>query len=172
MGRLFLASNPLLDPSMGLIVWMTLIFLALFFALKKFAWPHILSILKEREEAIGSALNAAEQAREEIKNLHADNEKLLREARIQSEEILRKADEIRKETIGKAQNEAQKEYERIIENARLTIENEKKAAIIELQNEVAKLSIGIAEKILREELKNKQQYDTLIEKSIKDVNLH
>ena len=162
----------LITPNIGLVFWMTLIFLALFFVLKKFAWPSILSMLKEREEAICNALNAAEKAREEIKNLHTDNEKLLREARIQSDEILRSADEMRKQTIGKAQNEAQKEYERIIENARLAIENEKKAAIIELQNEVAKLSIDIAEKILREELKNKQQYDILIEKSIKDVNLH
>ncbi|MCL2683465.1 MAG: F0F1 ATP synthase subunit B [Bacteroidales bacterium] len=162
----------LITPNIGLVFWMTVVFLVLFFALKKFAWPSVLSILKEREEAIENALTAAEKAREEIKNLNADNEKLLREARIQSEEILRSADEMRKQTIGKAQNEAQKEYERIIENARLAVENEKKAAIAELQNEVAKLSIDIAEKILREELKNKQNYNALIEKSIKEVNLH
>ncbi len=162
----------LITPGIGLIFWMTLIFLVLFFALKRFAWPMILSMLKEREEAINNALHTAEKAREEIKNLHADNERLLREARIQSDEILRNAEEIRKETIGKAQNEAQKEYERILENARLAIENEKKSAIIELQNEVAKLSIDIAEKILCEEMKNKQQYDALIEKSIQDANLY
>jgi F-type H+-transporting ATPase subunit b len=172
MKNVFLVSNPLLDPGIGLIFWMTLVFLALFFVLKKFAWPFILKALTEREGAIASALSAAEKAREEIKNLHIDNERLLREARIQSDEILRRANEMRKETVGKAQNEAQKEYERIIENARLAIENEKKAAIIELKNEVAKLSIDIAEKILREEMKNKWQYDALMEKSIKDVNLN
>jgi len=162
----------LITPGIGLIFWMTLIFLVLFFALKKFAWPVILSTLKEREEAIKNALTAAEKAREEIKNLHTDNERLLREARIQSDEILLSANEIRKQTIGKAQNEALKEYDRIIESARFAIENEKKAAIIELRNEVAKLSIDIAEKIIREELKNKIQYDALIDKSIKDVTLN
>jgi F-type H+-transporting ATPase subunit b len=162
----------LITPGIGLVFWMTLTFLVLFFALKKFAWPSVLSMLKEREEAISNALSAAEKAREEIKELHADNEKLLREARIQSEEILHRADEMRKQTIGRAQNEAQKEFERIVGTARETIENEKRAAIMELQNEVAKLSIDIAEKILREEMKNKQQYDKMIEKSINDINLN
>ena len=160
----------LIKPDLGLLFWTVLIFLTLFFVLKKFAWPPILSMLKEREAAISDALSAAEKAREEIKELHADNEKLLREARIQSDEILRRANEIRKETIGKAQNEAQKEYARLLENARLAIENEKKSAITELQNELAKLSIDIAEKILREKMKNKQQYDKMIEKTIQDVN--
>jgi F-type H+-transporting ATPase subunit b len=161
----------LISPNIGLVFWTTLIFLILFFVLKKFAWPSILSTLKERETAISNALSAAEKAREEMKQLHADNEKLLREARIQSDEILRCANEMRKETIGKAQNEAQKEFERIVQNAREEIENEKKAAIVELKNEVAMLSIDIAEKILREEMKNKQRYDALIDKSIKDINL-
>jgi len=160
----------LIKPDLGLVFWTVLIFLVLFFVLKKFAWPAILSMLKEREAAISDALSAAEKAREEIKELHADNEKLLREARIQSDEILRRAEEIRKETIGKAQNEAQKEYSRLLENARLAIENEKKSAITELQNELARLSIDIAEKILREKMKNKQQYDKMIEKTIQEVN--
>ena len=161
----------LITPNAGLIFWTTLIFLILFLILKKFAWPSILSMLKEREQAISNALSAAEKAREECKNLYADNEKLLREARMQSDEILRTANDMRKQLIGQAQNDAQKEYERIIENARETIDNEKQAAIIELQNEVAKLSIDIAEKILREEMKNKKQHDELIRKSITDVNL-
>ena len=160
----------LIKPDIGLLFWTVLIFLVLFFVLKKFAWPPILTMLKERETAISNALSAAEKAREEMKEIHADNEKLLREARIQSDEILRRANEIRQETIGKAQNEATKEYERLLENARQAIENEKKTAITELQNELARHSINIAEKILREEMKNKQQYDKLIEKSIQEIN--
>ncbi len=162
----------ILNPGIGLIFWTTLIFAILFFALSKFAWPSILSMLSEREQNISNALNAAEKAREELKDLHADNEKLLREARMQCDELLRNADEMRKEMIGKAQNDAKQEYDRIVENAKNTIENEKRAAIIELKNEVAKLSIDIAEKILREEMENKKQYDNLIEKSILDVNLN
>jgi len=160
----------LIKPDIGLLFWTVLIFLVLFFVLKKFAWPPILTMLKERETAISNALSAAEKAREEMKEIHADNEKLLREARIQSDEILRRANEIRQETIGKAQNEAIKEYERLLGNARQAIENEKKTAITELQNELARHSINIAEKILREEMKNKQQYDKLIEKSIQEIN--
>ena len=162
----------LITPDIWLIFWTTLIFLLLFFALKKFAWPPILSVLKQREEAIKNALIAAEKAREEIKNLHSDNEKLLREARVQSEEILHGADKMCKQLIGKAQNEAHKEYERIVETARQTIEREKKAALVELKNEMAKLSIGVAEKILREEMKNKRQYEGLLDKSIADINLN
>jgi F-type H+-transporting ATPase subunit b len=160
----------LISPNIGLVFWTTLIFLIFFLILRKFAWPVILTMLKERETAISNALRAAEKAREEIKNLHADNEKLLREARIQSTEILRRAEEMRQETVQKSQNEAQKEYERILGNARFAIENEKKAAITELQNELAKFSIDIAEKILKEEMKNKQQYDKMIEKYVQEIN--
>jgi F-type H+-transporting ATPase subunit b len=160
----------LIKPDIGLVFWTVLIFLVFFLILRKFVWPVILTMLKERETAISDALNAAKKAREEIKNLQADNEKLLREARVQSSEILHRADEMRKEMIGQAQNEAHKEYKRILESARLAIENEKKSALTELQNEVAKLSIDIAEKILREEMRNKHQYDKFIEKTIEDIN--
>jgi F-type H+-transporting ATPase subunit b len=160
----------LITPDIGLVFWTLIIFLTLFLLLKKFAWPPILSMLKERESAISNALNAAEKAREEIKNLQVNNERLLVEARRVSDDILRRAEEIRRETIAKAQFEAHEEYDRILEDARLAIENEKKSAIIELQNELARLSIDIAEKILREEMKNKHQYDRLIDKTLQDAN--
>ena len=161
----------LITPNIGLIFWTTLIFLTLFFGLKKLAWPAILSMLKDRELAISRALKAAEKAREEVEKLHISNEKMLVEARRISDDIMRRAEETRRETIAKAQFEANDEYKRIIDQARVAIENEKNVAIAELHNELAKLSIDIAEKILREELNNKQQYDKLIEKSLQEAKL-
>lgn len=159
----------ILTPAIGLIFWTTIIFLLLFLALRKFAWPVIIKMLAEREQNIANALQAAEKAREELENLNADNEKLMREARMQCTEMLQNAENIRKELIGKAQNDAKQEYEKIVAEAMKNIENEKQAAIIELKNEVAKLSINIAEKILRQEMNNTQQYNNLIEKSIQDA---
>ncbi|MCL2412671.1 MAG: F0F1 ATP synthase subunit B [Bacteroidales bacterium] len=161
----------LLTPDLGLLFWTMIIFLTLFFVLRKFAWDPILSVLKKREETIKEALDSVENARNEIQNLHNENEKLLHEARKERNEILQNAEQTSKKIIGEAKDVAQKEYDKFIEDARKTIEKEKKIVITELQNDLAKHAIDIAEKILREEMKNKKSYDRLIEKSIQEINL-
>jgi F-type H+-transporting ATPase subunit b len=156
----------------SLIFWTTIIFLAFFFLLKKLAWKPILNAVKEREDSINKALLSAEKARLEMQNLHADNERILKEARAERDAMLKEAREIREKMVSESKEEAQKQSAKLIENAKLTIENEKQAAIHELKNQVAELSINIAENILKEELSSKEKQLKVIGDMLKDVKLN
>ncbi len=162
----------LIQPGIGLIFWMTLSFLIVIFILKKFAWKPILNGLKEREKSIDEALNAAEKAREEMKNLKADNEKLLQEAKEERDNILKDARKMKDSIILEAKEKAQVEANRIVEGALVTIENEKSAAVHDLKNQIATLSIEIAEKILKEELKAKGKQKELIDKLVSEIKFN
>jgi F-type H+-transporting ATPase subunit b len=159
----------LIQPGLGLIFWMTLSFGTVLFLLAKFAWKPILKSLKEREDSIDQALHAADKAREEMKQLQVDNELLLREAKNERDAILNEARKIREKMIDEARNKANEEAQRIVENARERIENEKMAAITELKNQIALLSIEIAEKLIREELSHDKKQEDLIRKMLDDV---
>jgi len=159
----------LIQPGLGLIFWMTLSFAAVLFLLGKYAWKPIMKMLKEREESIDQALHAADRAREEMKNLVNDNEKLLAEAKNDRDAILSEARKIREKIIDEARTKANEEGQRIVESALERIENEKMAAITELKNQIALLSIEIAEKLVREELSHDKKQEDLIKKMLDDV---
>lgn len=159
----------LIQPGLGLIFWMTISFGAVVFILGKYAWKPILKGLKEREASIDEALHAADKAREEMKQLHFDNEKLLREAKNERDAILNDARKIREKMIEEARTRAGEEAQRIVENAKERIENEKMAAITELKNQIALLSIEIAEKLIREQLSKGKEQEDLIRKMLSDI---
>jgi F-type H+-transporting ATPase subunit b len=159
----------LIQPGLGLIFWMTLSFGLVLFILAKYAWKPILKSLREREETIDQALHAADKAREEMQQLKFDNELLLREAKNERDAILNEARKIREKMIEEARTKANEEAQRIVENAKERIENEKMAAITELKNQIALLSIEIAEKLIREELSHDNKQEALIKKMLDDV---
>lgn len=159
----------LVTPGFGLIFWTTLTFLLLVFLLKRFAWKPILSAVKDREESIEVALKLAEMAREEMKNLKSDNDKILAEARAERDAMLKEGRELRDKTIDAAKEAAKSEAEKMIENAREQIEMQKKAAMTELKNQVAALSIEMAEKILRKELQDAKKQEALINEMLEDI---
>ena len=138
--------------SIGLFFWQTIIFILLIFLLKKFAWKPILDAVNEREEGIKNALLSAEKAKEEMASLQSDNEETLKKARSERDSLLKEAREIKQQLIDEAKNEAKNEAKKIISQAQETIQNEKNAAIVDLKNQVASLSIDIAEKVLKEKL--------------------
>ena len=159
----------LVTPDIGLLFWMLVSFLIVFFLLKKFAWKPILEMLHEREDSIDQALKSAEKAREKMEKLQADNERVLNEARAEREKIFREAHEIKDRIVGEARDQAIREKDRIIADARTSIENEKYAAIREIRNTAAELSVQIAEKLLRRELSADQKQKELVENLIKEV---
>lgn len=164
--------NLLGEFSTGLFIWQTVIFLALLFLLRKFAWKPILGAVQDREESIVSALKSAEKAREDMKALQADNEKILKEAREERENILKEARSIRDNMINEAKEGAAAEADKVMAAAKAQIENDKNKAIHELKNQVATLSLNIAEKVLRSELSDTQKQNELIESSINDAKLN
>ncbi|MGV6828350.1 MAG: F0F1 ATP synthase subunit B [Flavobacteriales bacterium] len=162
----------LIKPELGLIFWTTLSFLFLLFILKKFAWKPIVGTLNDREQAIKNALDAAEKAKLEMQNLQADNKNLLKEAREQRETMINEAREIKEKMIADAKEEAKIEANKMIENAKIAIESEKKSALTNIKNQVASLSIEIAEKVVKEELSNKDKQLKLVEDSLEKVTLN
>lgn len=162
----------LVTPGIGLIFWMTLSFAIVYFLLKKFAWKPILSMIKERESSIENALNAAKNAKEEMLALQANNERILNEAKMQRDILLKEAREMKDSIIAEAKNNASKEAQKLLVTARENIQNEKMAAITELKNQVATLSIEIAEKILKEHLSSDEKQKTLINNLLQEVNLN
>jgi F-type H+-transporting ATPase subunit b len=154
----------LITPDIGLLFWMLLSFLIVFFLLKKFAWKPILNMLHERECSIENALKAADRAREDMEKMQADNERILGEARAEREKIFREAREIKEKILTAAREQASAEKEKILTAARAAIEAEKNAAIGEMRNAAAELSVLIAEKLLRNELSSDGKQKELIEK--------
>jgi len=162
----------LIQPGIGLIFWMTLGFSILLWILAKFAWKPIMKGLKEREDNISNALHAADIAREEMKQLKSTHEQLLREAREERELILKEARNIRDSIVENAKTKANEEATRIVELAKESIHFEKMAAITDLKNEIASLSIEIAEKILKEELSSENKHNKLIHRLMDEINFN
>ena len=159
------------DFSFGLFFWQTLLFIILLFLLKKYAWKPILDALNSREEGIKNALDEADKARQEMVELKSSNEQIVKEARAERDALLKEARSMKENMITEAKDEAKAQANKIIEQAKATIENEKLAAITELRNQVAELSIGIAEKIIKDELSEKDKQVKLIEKMLQEARL-
>ncbi|WP_264511832.1 F0F1 ATP synthase subunit B [Flavobacterium sp. N1719] len=156
----------------GLFFWQVLIFVGLILLLKKFAWKPILDAVNEREEGIKNALQSAEQARKDMENLMSTNEKMAAEARAERDAMMKEAREIKEKMINDAKAEAQIQGEKMIEQAKAAIESEKNAAMADLKNQVSALSLEIAEKLLKDELSNKEAQAKLVEKMLGDAKLN
>ncbi|MCH4822517.1 F0F1 ATP synthase subunit B [Gramella lutea] len=162
----------LITPEIGLFFWQTIVFLVLLFLMAKFAWKPILSSVRNREQSINDALASAENARKEMQNLKSDNEQLMKEARAERDAILKEARELKEKVITDASEEAKVKADKIVADAKKSIELEKQSAMAELKNHVAELSVEIAEKIVRKELSEKKEQHQMIEKMIGDAKLN
>jgi len=160
------------DFSFGLFFWQMIIFILLILLLKKFAWKPILDAVNTREEGIRNALLSAENARKEMENLNADNQRILNEARAERDAMLKDAREMKEKMVSDAKNEAQAAGQKMIEQAKAAIESEKNAAMADLKAQVSSLSLEIAEKLLKDELSNKDSQVKLVEKMLGDAKLN
>ena len=157
--------------SVGLFFWQTMIFVGLLFLLRKYAWGPILGAVNERETSIKDALASAEAARAEMETLQSDNQRILNEARAEKEALLKEARNTRADLINTAKEEAQEEAQKILAQAQEAIQNEKRAAISELKEQVGSIAMDIAEKVLQKELESKDKQVELIDQLLKDSNL-
>lgn len=162
----------LITPEFGLVFWTLITFLILLFILRKFAWNPILGAVSEREDGIKDALASAEKAKLEMQNLKADNERILQEARAEREAMLKDARDLKNKIVSDAKGEAQAQASKMIEQAQDAIQSEKKAAMAELKSQVAGLSLSIAEKVIHEELSNKDKQLKLVEDMLGEATLN
>jgi len=162
----------LVTPALGLFFWQTVTFFILLYCLAKFAWKPITNSLKEREHTISSALLSAEKDKRDIANLQAENENLLKVARAERDKIIKEANLAAVNLVNDAKEKATAESNRIIEGARVAITTEKQAALAEVKNYAATLSVEIAEKLLRKELSSETAQKELVREYIKEANLN
>ena len=162
----------LVTPEIGLIFWTTIVFLILLIVLKKYAWKPILSAVDERNKSIEDALKAADKAKNEMQALNTDNERILMEAKKERDALLKEGREIKDNIIAEAKDKAKVEADKILTTAKEQINNEKMKAITELKNQVAEISIDIAEKILKSELSDTNKQKELIAEALKSNELN
>ena len=162
----------LLIPETGTIFWSIIGFSLALFILTKFAWKPLLKGLKERDNSIAQALQAAEIAKKEVSRMHTDSEKLLAEAKREREMILQEAREFKDSVMNDAREQAKKESVKMINEAREAIKNERAAAIQDIKIQVSELSVAISEKILMKELSDPGKQEELIEKSLSELKFN
>ena len=160
----------LLIPSTGLLFWMTITFLVVFFLLWKFGFPVITGMVKERQAFIDESLKKAHEANERLANIQKEGESILQEAREKQAQILKEAAETRDAIVEQAQNKARSEGARLLDEAKAAIEQEKKAAIADIRQQVAALSVEIAEQVLKQNLKDDKSQMDLIDRMLDDVS--
>ena len=156
--------------SFGLFFWHLLIFIGLIFLLKKYAWKPILDSINERDESIRDALSKAEIAKKEMEILKSDNEKIMKEAILERDKILKEGNNKKNEIISQAKEVAKKEAEKIIKDAQVSIDLERKAAMKDIKDQIAIFSIDIAKKIVNKDLSKNSNQEDLINTYLDDIN--
>ena len=160
----------ILTPDFGLFFWMFVAFLVVFLLLAKFGFPVITHMVEERKNYIDESLRKAHEAQERLANIEKEGESILQEAREKQAQILKEAAETRDAIVEKAQEKAKSEGARLLDDARNAIEQEKKAAIADIRAQVATLSVEIAEKVLKQNLKDDQSQMDLIDRMLDDIS--
>ncbi|WP_372774702.1 F0F1 ATP synthase subunit B [Mangrovibacterium sp.] len=159
-------------PDIGTIFWMVIIFAITLFILKKFAWKPILTSLKVRENTIAQALSSADEARKEVEGLKADQEQIIAEAKREKHLILKEARELNEKLLADAKIQAQNEGRKIVEAARSQIEAEKAIAIADMKKQIVDLSVLVAEKLIRQQLKEQKDQDAMVKNLLDDLKLN
>ncbi len=161
--------SQLLNPESGTLIWMFLAFIIVFILLAKFGFPVIVGMVEERKQYIDNSLQAAQEANEKLTHIKEESEAILAQAREEQAKILREAVETRQRIVEEAKDKAKSEGGRLLEEARLQIQKEKDDAVRDVRKQVAELSVGIAEKILRANLDNEQKQNGMIERLLDEV---
>ena len=162
----------LLSPSIGLIFWTFIAFVIVLFILRKFAWQPILTSLKERETSIATAISSAADMKAEMAKMKSENEMLLAQAREERANMIKEAKETGNKMISEAKERAKGEYDRILADAQLAIQQQKNAALTDVKNQVGKLVIEVSEKVLRRELANRTEQEGFIRQQAEGVKLN
>ena len=159
----------ILTPDLGLLFWMLLAFLTVFFIVAKFGFPVITKMVDERKNYIDESLKKAHEANERLAGIQQECERLLNEARVRQAEILSQAKTTGDSMIREAREKAQAEGAKMLLDAKAQIAAEKENALPAIKQTVADLSVVIAEKVVRQKLADNEQQQKLIERMLDEV---
>jgi F-type H+-transporting ATPase subunit b len=161
-----------LIPHLGTIIWTTFIFLILLYILAKFAWKPLLKALSDREKNIEQALAGASEAEEKIRNLKNEQDALILATKLEKEKIVKEGIDQRNKIVAVAREKAQAEADKIIEETRKQLVREREAALVEIKNQIATLSVEIASQVVKTEMEDRSRHEKLVGELIKDVELN
>ena len=159
----------LFTPEFGLVFWMFVAFLCLYFILAKWAWPYIIKSMEERADLIDKGVAYAQEAKSQLDNAKAEADKLLAEARNEQADILREAAKMRNELIEKARGDAAEEAKKVSQAAQVSLEQARKEAEKQLRTEVGDLALQIAEKVIRRNIANDDAQRALVDQYLSEV---
>lgn len=159
----------ILTPDLGLLFWMLLAFLVVFFVLAKYGFPAIVNMVDKRNQYINESLRKAHEASERLENIKQESEAILQEARAQQAQILKEAADTREAIVQKAQEKAKAEGARLLAEAKAEIEGEKQQAIRDIRSQVVELSVQVAEKVLKEKLSTDAEQMKMIDRLLDNV---
>lgn len=168
---MLLASGGILAPDLGLLAWTSIIFIIFWAMIYRSAYGPLKDALNQRNSDIQEALDEAGKARLEMKNLKAENAKMVEAAKAEQAQILADANTTKESIIAEAKVKAQEEADRIVANAKLEIENQKKAAIAEVKNESSHIALSIAEKVIKRQLTGTDDQENLTNELIENIKL-
>jgi F-type H+-transporting ATPase subunit b len=162
----------LLSPDFGLIFWTVVIFLLTFLILARYAWKPILKMLDAREKSIAESIASADRIKAEMSQMKSEHEQMLVDARAERSRILKEAKEARDQIVSEAREQAKTEARRIVEDAQVAINNQKMQALTEVKNQVGKLALEVAGKILRKELSQGDAHEHYIRQLAEEIKLN
>ncbi|MCD8289401.1 MAG: F0F1 ATP synthase subunit B [Prevotella sp.] len=159
----------ILTPDLGLLVWMLVAFLVVFFVLAKYGFPVITGMVEKRKKYIDESLKNAHEAAERLANIQQESEAIVQKAREQQASIMKEAAQTRDAIVEEARKKAKAEADRILQEATIQIANEKQASLREIRSQVAQLSVEIAEKVVRLNLHDDKQQMQLISRILDEA---
>ncbi len=159
----------LFTPDFGLVFWMFVAFILLFLVLAKWGWPVILKSMDSRADTIDKGVEYAQEAKEQLDNARAQAQKYVEEAQERQAEMLRDAAKMKSQIIEEAKKEASAEAQKVMEAAKVSIEQSRKEAELQFRNEVSKFSLDIAEKMVRKQLQDDKSQQELVNKMLDEI---
>jgi F-type H+-transporting ATPase subunit b len=162
----------LLTPNPGLVFWTSLTFIILLLILRKYAWPSILRALKVREETIYYALEDAKKAREEVEQMEQKRRLIMAEVRQERDTILKEARSLKTDILEEAGRKAKKESQEMLKQTNQEIRKQRQEALYEIRKTIGRLSLDIAEKLLKEELTDSEKQKKMINTYLNEMNLN
>ena len=159
----------LFTPEFGLVFWMFVAFLCLYFILAKWAWPFIIKSMEERADMIDKGVAYAQEAKAHLDNAKSEADKLIVEARNKQNELLRDAERMRNQLIDDAKGEAAVEAKKVTEAAQISLEQARKEAEKQLRAEVGDLALQIAEKVIRRNIASDDAQRALVDQYLNEI---
>ena len=159
----------LFTPDTGLMIWMFIAFIILFFILWKWGWPAIIQGVNSRADLIDKGVEYAQNAKEQLDNARAEADKYIADARRQQADMLREADKMKSQIIEEARNAAQQEAQKVMDAAKVSIEQERKQAELQFRNEVSAFALDIATKVVRNQMKDQKAQAQLVNTLLDDM---